>query len=194
MLSSSYNTNNPEEVRRIEQEHPGETNFFKYDRLLGWLGVTRGLCCIDIACIISMGFQPSVTSNSKHPTLSDLEDSAGSIAHPCRLSCGVIGRRRATSTCRTCPVPQMSSARASPRRYARLWVFGSAGCIAAISDTSSMLDIIISLANGVSDARLGHECISDGDNAAETLIKNLLFGTDIEKMKVVMTREQDPRI
>ncbi|KAF8901564.1 phosphatase 2C-like domain-containing protein [Mucidula mucida] len=55
ILSSSHNTNNPEEVRRIEQEHPGETNFFKYDRLLGWLGVTRALGDFQLKAPYSLG-------------------------------------------------------------------------------------------------------------------------------------------
>ncbi|KAJ6624121.1 phosphatase 2C-like domain-containing protein [Mycena sp. CBHHK59/15] len=45
-------------------------------------------------------------------------------------------------------------------------------------------DIIISLANGEDHEQIGHACIrpEDGDNAAELLIKNVLFGNDPNKM------------
>lgn len=54
-------------------------------------------------------------------------------------------------------------------------------------------DILINLANlnGGSDSRLGHDCIADGENLAETLIKNALFGKNLEKMETEMARERD---
>ena len=52
-------------------------------------------------------------------------------------------------------------------------------------------DILISFANGVFDSRLGHECVSDGENLAEILIKNALFGKDLEKMEKEMHAVRD---
>ncbi|KAF9007269.1 hypothetical protein BDZ89DRAFT_1144552 [Hymenopellis radicata] len=53
-------------------------------------------------------------------------------------------------------------------------------------------DILVALAKGAPDARVGHERISDaGNNAAETLIKNTLFGKDVEKMETAIKATRD---
>ncbi|KAF9025098.1 protein serine/threonine phosphatase 2C [Hymenopellis radicata] len=157
-LSSSHNASNPKEVQRIEQEHPGETSFIKWDRLLGWLSVTRALGDFQLKAPFSVG------------------------------SRGLAWLYRAP---RAACTPDIQCHELLP---GDMLVLGSDGLRDALPPPltpDQCWDIIISLANGVSDRRVEHECISGGDNAAETLIKNILFGTDIEKMKVTLTRERD---
>lgn len=58
---------------------------------------------------------------------------------------------------------------------------------------SDQWDIIMSLANGGEREELGHTRIQPefGDNTAELLIKNVLFGTDTEKMAKRLTKRGD---
>ncbi len=196
MLSVSHNGRNQDELERIQREHPNEVDIISDGRLLGWLSVTRGLYALRY------GVFPTDT----------LLTALGDFQMKASYSIGSRGlywiyRAPLPSACwgewkeaGHINMPYMSSTadvECHALAQGDMLIFASDGLRDALPPPltpDECWDILVSLAKGAPDARIGHECISEvGNNAAETLIKNTLFGTDVEKMEAAMKATPDTR-
>ncbi|KAJ6624085.1 phosphatase 2C-like domain-containing protein [Mycena sp. CBHHK59/15] len=169
ILSDRHNCKNMKEVDRLGREHPNEQNLVVGNRILGLLAVTRALgdhqfkAPFFLASRVMSYFYPSYILDI---AFEDWERD-GHLNPPYLSSTPVV--------CRHDLLP------------GDMLVFASDGLRDSMDPQipeADRWDIIISLANGADHVQLGHPCIQpmDGDNAAERVIKNVLFGTDIEKM------------
>ncbi|KAF9029246.1 protein serine/threonine phosphatase 2C [Hymenopellis radicata] len=176
MMSTRHNTTNTDEVQRILREHPNEEGIFTDGRLLGWLSVTRSLGDFQIKApfsIASRGLRWLYRS-------------------PVPSSAWLMWKEQGHVN-----MPYMSSTpdiQCHELAEGDMLVFASDGLRDSMEQKLTLderWDILISIANGGSDLRLQQECIPCGENLAESLIKNALFGADDEKMKEQMGRDLD---
>ncbi|KAF9009826.1 protein serine/threonine phosphatase 2C [Hymenopellis radicata] len=177
MLSVSHNARNQDEVERIQHEHPNEAGIISDGRLLGWLSVTRALGDFQMKASYSIGsrglywiYRGTLPSAFWGEWKEDGHINMPYMSSTADVECHALAQ-------------------------GDMLIFASDGLRDALPPPlmpDECWDILISLANGAADARVGHECISDGgNNAAETLIKNTLFGTDVEKMEAAMKATRD---
>ncbi|KAJ7692052.1 phosphatase 2C-like domain-containing protein [Mycena rosella] len=163
-LSERHNCSNPAELARMRDEHPDEDHAIMNDAaVLGCLRVTRSLgdhqlkVPLFMASRIMPYFYPSLLAPSDFKELTSYTP------------------------------PYMSSTPAI-RHHAvapgDLFLLASDGLrdMLTVADDEKF-PILIALAKGEPDARLGHECVAaqDGDNISMRIIENVLFGTDLEK-------------
>ncbi|KXN81061.1 [Pyruvate dehydrogenase [acetyl-transferring]]-phosphatase 1, mitochondrial, partial [Leucoagaricus sp. SymC.cos] len=164
VLSAQHNTGNPDEVARLKREHPGKP-CIRHDRLLCWLSVTRSLGDFHAKAPFNVGsmmlwIYPSVIPPQEWKAFEDK---------------GFVNMPYMSST------PDIKS---FELHEGDLLVLASDGLRDSMDPKLTFderWEILIGLANGVGDSRLGHECISDGDNVAELMVRNALFGTDTAK-------------
>ncbi|KAF9007271.1 protein serine/threonine phosphatase 2C [Hymenopellis radicata] len=179
MLSVSHNGRNQDEVERIQREHPNEVGIISDGRLLGWLSVTRALGDFQMKASYSIGSRGLYwIYRAPLPSACWGEwKEAGHINMPYMSSTADV----------ECHALEQGD----------MLIFASDGLRDALPPPltpDECWDILVSLAKGAPDARIGHQCISEaGNNAAETLIKNTLFGTDVEKMEAAMKATPDTR-
>ncbi|KAJ6584286.1 phosphatase 2C-like domain-containing protein [Mycena sp. CBHHK59/15] len=169
IMSDRHNCSNTKEVERLLAEHPNEENIIQRNRLLGLLAVTRALGdhqlkvqSRPLASRIMLYLYPSPI-----PTVAFEDwDRNGHLTPPYLSSSPAIRRHDLLP--------------------GDMLIFASDGLRDSLDriPAADRWDIIISLANGEDHEQLGHACIrpEDGDNAAELLIKNVLFGHDANKM------------
>ncbi|KAJ6606742.1 phosphatase 2C-like domain-containing protein [Mycena sp. CBHHK59/15] len=148
-----WKVTSPAEVERINREHPGEAHAIVDVAVLDALRVTRSLGDHQLKAPFSMA-SPSFNNFKKWKPYT-----------PPYISSTPAIRHHAVAP-------------------GDLLLFASDGLrdVLPVSDTERF-PILIALANGEVDARLGHECIPvrSDDNVAERVIKNALFGTDADK-------------
>ncbi|KAJ7275101.1 phosphatase 2C-like domain-containing protein [Mycena rebaudengoi] len=169
LLSDRHNCTNSHEVERLLAEHPGEKDVVLYNRVLGTLAVTRALGDHQLKVesrplarrIMSYLYPSPMANDSFEKWERDNNNSP----------------------------PYLSSSPAVRRHDllpGDMLVFTSDGLPDSMYNSipaADRWDIIISLANGEDHEKLGHACIQpeDGDNVAERVIKNVLFGQDADK-------------
>ncbi|KAJ6607111.1 phosphatase 2C-like domain-containing protein, partial [Mycena sp. CBHHK59/15] len=162
-LSERHNCSNPAEVERINREHPGEAHAIVDVAVLDALRVTRSLGDHQLKAPFSMASRVLQYFPPRH-ILPDNFKKWKPYTPPYISSTPAI-RHHAVAP-------------------GDLLLFASDGLrdVLPVSDTERF-PILIALANGEVDARLGHECIPvrSDDNVAERVIKNALFGTDADK-------------
>ncbi|KAJ7466170.1 phosphatase 2C-like domain-containing protein [Mycena galericulata] len=170
VMSDRHNCTNEKELKRLLEEHPGEKELVQNNRVLGLLAVTRALGDHQLkvrsrflADRILSYFYPSPIP----PVAFEDWDHRGHLT------------------------PPYLSSSPSIQRYdlqpGDMLVFASDGLRDSMDPRvppADRWDVIMSLANGKDDERLGHERIRPecAVNTAELLIKNVLFGTDVVKM------------
>ncbi|KAF7350268.1 Protein serine threonine phosphatase 2C [Mycena venus] len=172
-LSERYNCDNPDEIQRLGREHPNEPHVIQDDSLLGTLRVTRALGDHQLKAPFFMA-----TRVLPHFSPARLEPSE-------ILDWGVWTPPYMLST------PSIRHHDVLP---GDLLLFASDGLRDVIHfPDERKFDIVLSLADGNvgHDIPLGHECIpaQEGDNVAQRVIANVLFGTDDRKR----ARELDKR-
>ncbi|KAJ6511852.1 phosphatase 2C-like domain-containing protein [Mycena vulgaris] len=164
-LSERHNCSNPAELERMHTEHPNEDHAVMYgEAVLGCLRVTRALGDHQLKVPLLMAsrvmsyFYPGLLA----PT--DFENFS-SYTPPYLFSTPAIRHHSVT-----------------PGDLFLLASDGLRDCMLSIAD-AERFPILIALANGEPDARLGHESIAtqDGNNIAAHVIENVLFGTDDKK-------------
>ncbi|KAJ6606691.1 phosphatase 2C-like domain-containing protein [Mycena sp. CBHHK59/15] len=169
LMSDRHNCSNMVEVERILAAHPNEANIVQYGRLLGVLAVTRALGDHQLkvqlrrlASRIMFYLYPSPTP----VTCFEEWDQNGNLTPPYLSSSPTIRRHDLLP--------------------GDMLIFASDGLRDSMDHIpeADRWGIIMSLANGEDHEQLGHACIQpeDGDNLAELLIKNVLCGTDPNKM------------
>ncbi|KAJ7920695.1 phosphatase 2C-like domain-containing protein [Mycena leptocephala] len=176
-LSERHNVNNPDEVQRLRREHPNETQVVQEDSVLGTLRVTRALGDHQLKAPFLMAARPL-----PHFPPARLEPEEilawglGSWTPPYIFSTPAIHHHDVL--------------------LGDMFLFASDGLQDGLRvPDAHKFDIILSLANGEHDigvARaLGHACVAarEGDNVAQRVIENVLFGTDAKKS----ARELDKR-
>ncbi|KAK7048540.1 PPM-type phosphatase domain-containing protein [Favolaschia claudopus] len=170
VISDNHNGHNDKEIKRIHDEHPGEENIVRYDRVLGYLAVTRALGnhqlkvqSQPLARRIMPYFYPS-------PVCTDTFEACDHNGHH---------------------TPPYMSSTPTIHRYDLLpgdvLVFASDGLADSMYyhvAREDRWDVIMSLVSGEDDERLGWKAIrpEGPTNIAELLIKNTLFGVNAEKM------------
>ncbi|KAJ7865465.1 phosphatase 2C-like domain-containing protein [Mycena olivaceomarginata] len=169
IMSDRHNCENEKEVKRLLEEHPGEEKIVQNGRVLGLLAVTRALG----------DHQLKVRSRF-------LADRILSYFYPSPIPPVAFQdwNRHGHLT------PPYLSSSPSIQRYDLLpgdiLVFASDGLRDSMDRVppADRWDIIMALANGEDDERLGHQRIRPecAGNTAELLIKNVLFGNDVVKM------------
>ncbi|KAJ7608931.1 phosphatase 2C-like domain-containing protein [Mycena polygramma] len=178
MLGDRHNCTNSKEVERLIAEHPGEENLVQGIHVLGLLAVTRALG----------DHQMKVRSRAlSHRIMKSFYPSP--IPHDAFEAMDKNNHN----------TPPYLSATPTIHRYDLqpndILVFASDGLRDSMHwiPAEDRWDIIIALVNGEASQELGHACIklSDGDNAAEVLIKNTLFGLDAEKMAKEFDADRD---
>ncbi|KAJ7506479.1 phosphatase 2C-like domain-containing protein [Mycena galericulata] len=173
-LSERHNCSNPAELERMRAEHPNEDHAVVHGAaVLGCLRVTRSLGDHQLKVPLLMAsrvmpyFYPSLMTPTDFETLS-------SYTPPYISSTAAVRRH--------CVAP------------GDLFLLASDGLrdILPFSDAEKF-PILLALANGEADTRLGHECITthDGDNLAARVIENVLFGTDPEKKAKALNHAAD---
>ncbi|KAF8886658.1 hypothetical protein CPB85DRAFT_1441908 [Mucidula mucida] len=168
-----------DEVDRIQREHPNEAGIIQQGRLLGWLSVTRALGDFQPKASYSIGSR-ALKWIYRAPLPSDFWSEWKAEGH--------------------INMPYISStAHVECHELAEcdMLIFASDGLRDALPPPltpDECWDILVSLVHGAPDARIGHGCISDGgNNAAENLFKNTLFGTDAVKMEAALKATADMR-
>ncbi|KAJ7658280.1 phosphatase 2C-like domain-containing protein [Mycena polygramma] len=159
MLGDRHNCNSPEEVERLTAEHPGEKNLIDNGNPLG--DHQMKVHSRALSQRIMRYFYPS-------PIPHDAFEAMDKNNHN---------------------TPPYLSATPTVHRYDLqandILVFASDGLRDPIHwiPAEDRWDIIMAPVNGKENEQLGHACIKldDGDNPAEVLIKNTLFGLNAEK-------------
>ncbi len=189
VLSEHHNTKNPEEIARIQAEHPGE-NVLKYGRLLGMLTITRGHSFLYeiVHC---------VSNHRLDIAFGDFElkvapDYVSNILIPAVLPTPIPPPFVAEWAENNTTGPYLS-AKPSVTRFSLqkgdIIVFASDGLgdspVLTSFSAVEKHQLFVDLAAGRDEMdewhdRVGHQFIkaSFGDNNAERVIKNVLFGTD----------------
>jgi len=172
-LSERHNCDNPDEVQRLRRQHSNEDHVIQSDSLLGTLRVTRALGDHQLKAPFFMATRllPHFYPARLEP-LEILE--WGRWTPPYMLSTPCIRRHDVLP--------------------GDMFLFASDGLRDVIRfPEEQKFNIAFSLANGEHDfeVALGHECIpaQEGDNVAQPVIENVLFGTDAKKR----ARELDKR-
>ncbi|KAF8800936.1 protein serine/threonine phosphatase 2C [Phlegmacium glaucopus] len=181
-LGDFHNAENPSEISRIENEHPGE-GVIKYKRVLGTLSVTRALG--DVIYKIDP----------------EIGDQILKYAYPCPVPSEAL-----KEWCIHHKTPPYLSCEPSVRHYSLargdIVVLVSDGFQNANQlkgfDLESRGKLLVSLAGiqigntlGQWSSRIGHSFIPrcDGDNVAERVLHNVLFGLDDRKLAREVTME-----
>ncbi|KAF8828313.1 hypothetical protein HHX47_DHR4000530 [Lentinula edodes] len=172
-LSDYHNGQNPDELERVQREHPGEPQVIQYGRILSCLAVTRAL------------------GNHQLKTPYHFAKNILRFIWPSPFPMEVLDN---------CTTPPYISATAVVRRHSLklgdILVLSSDGLAYELRnfDEDNKKNLIISFSmnsnvdsfpeNASWSEKLGHQYIlaQDGDNPAERVIKNVCFGTDLEKM------------
>ncbi|KAH7872128.1 phosphatase 2C-like domain-containing protein [Lentinula edodes] len=172
-LSDYHNGQNPDELERVQREHPGEPQVIQYGRILSCLAVTRAL------------------GNHQLKTPYHFAKNILRFIWPSPFPMEVLDN---------CTTPPYISATAVVRRHSLklgdILVLSSEGLAYELRnfDEDNKKNLIISFSmnsnvdsfpeNASWSEKLGHQYIlaQDGDNPAERVIKNVCFGTDLEKM------------
>ncbi|KAJ7182448.1 phosphatase 2C-like domain-containing protein [Mycena crocata] len=177
-LSERHNCSNPAELERMRNEHPNEDHAVKDgDAVLEALRITRALGDHQL----------------KVPLL--MASRIMSCFYPC-----LIGPEN-FETFNSYTPPYLSSIPAIRHHTVAsgdLFLFASDGLRdelpRAIPDMEQS-SLLVGLAKGRPDARLGHECITpdDADNVASRVIANVVFGMDEEKKaeRLAYTADRD---
>ncbi|KAK7015306.1 protein serine threonine phosphatase 2C [Favolaschia claudopus] len=193
-LSERHNCDNPTEVERVRQQHPNESDVLQYDSLLGTLRITRGgswlLPFSEVAKFIG-----GLGDHQLKVPIALATRILPYYSIPPRLEASEILSRHYWTP------PYVSN---KPYIHCHDILEGDTFILASDGLRDALLlsisenqkfDIIFALADGKpefsSAALLQHECIvaKDGDNMAEQIIINTLFGTDMKKR----ARELDQR-
>ncbi|KAF8911300.1 phosphatase 2C-like domain-containing protein [Mucidula mucida] len=170
VLSEHHNTKNLEEIARIQAEHPGE-NVLKYGRLLGMLMITRAFGDFELKVA------PDYVSNILIPAVL-----------PTPIPPPFVAEWAENNTTGPYLSAKPSVTRFSLQR-GDIIVFASDGLgdspILASFSAVEKRQLFVDLAAGRDEMdewhrRVGHQFIkaSFGDNNAERVIKNVVFGTD----------------
>ncbi|KAJ7866043.1 phosphatase 2C-like domain-containing protein [Mycena olivaceomarginata] len=166
-LSERHNCDNPAEVERLRGEHPNEDHLLKDDTLLDTIRVTRALGDHQLKAPLCMATR--LLSHFCPPRLEPQEILDFNSWTPPYMS----------------STPSIRHHDVLPRD---MFVFASDGLRDQVRvPDARKFDIIFWLASGEHDddleAGLGHECVPAqvGDNVAERVIGNVLFGTDARK-------------
>ncbi|KAF9068869.1 phosphatase 2C-like domain-containing protein [Rhodocollybia butyracea] len=157
-LSDFHNGRNPEEVKRLEKEHPGEPPVIRYERVLGNLAVTRAL-----------GDHQLKTPYLLHNTSLELSGLCltSLICHYPLLKPGDI------------LILSSDGLAFELRDFSEEDKLLAVVSLAAATSLNSL-----PTRNALWSEKLGHGFIgsAEGDNPAERLIKNVCFGTNLEQM------------
>ncbi|KAJ6524262.1 phosphatase 2C-like domain-containing protein [Mycena vulgaris] len=179
IMSDQHNCQNAKEVERLLEEHLGEERIIQNGRVLGLLAVTRALG----------DHQLKVRSLL-------LADRILSYLYPSPIPPVAFEDWKSNGHL----TPPYLSSSPSIQRYDLLpgdmLVFASDGLRDSMDRVppADRWDIIMSIASGQDDERLGHERFRPecAANIAELLIKNVLFGNDAAKMaKELADRDRD---
>ncbi|KAJ6584859.1 phosphatase 2C-like domain-containing protein [Mycena capillaripes] len=174
LLSERHNCGNPDEVKRLRREHPNEDHVIQDDSVLGTLCVTRALGDHQLKAPFFMATRilPHFSLNGP-PRLEPEEIMAWDIwTPPYMLSTPVVRHHEVLP--------------------GDVFLFASDGLRDKIYfPDEQKFNIVLSLAEGEHNVALGHECIParEGNNVAQRVIENVLFGTDARKK----ARELDSR-
>ncbi|KAJ7191917.1 phosphatase 2C-like domain-containing protein [Mycena pura] len=169
MLGDRHNCSNPDEVKRLADEHPNEPNLVQGNRVQGLLAVTRALGDHQM----KVQSQPLSRRIMKY-------------FYPSPIPTDAFEAMDANGQ----HTPPYLSSTPTVRRYELLpqdmLIFASDGLRDSMYKipADDRWDILMALANGEEHEQLGHACIraGAGDNGAELLIKNVLWGQDPDKM------------
>ncbi|KAJ6622037.1 phosphatase 2C-like domain-containing protein [Mycena sp. CBHHK59/15] len=169
IMSDRHNCRDANEVERLHAEHPGEENIVQGDRVLGLLAVTRALGDHQLKVrsrLLADRILSYLYPSPIPPVAFEDWDRNGHLTPPYLSSSPTVRRHDLLPS--------------------DMLIFASDGLRDSMDriPAADRWDIIISLANGEDHERLGHARIRPGygDNAAELLIKNVLFGHDANKM------------
>ncbi|KAF7332439.1 PPM-type phosphatase domain-containing protein [Mycena kentingensis (nom. inval.)] len=177
VLSEHHNTSNAMEVERLAAEHPGERDLISNNAVLGVICVTRAFGDHQLKVelpfaerILKLIYPPAVP-----PTFFDVWRQNGNLTPPYISS-----------------IPTVRKFDLQPGDQL---VFASDGLSDSMDwvDQKDRWEVIMSLLDGKDDARLGHQRLpaGDDDNRAESLIWNVLFGSDEEKKAKESGRRRD---
>ncbi|KAJ6554052.1 phosphatase 2C-like domain-containing protein [Mycena vulgaris] len=180
IMSDRHNCTNTQEILKLAEEHPGEADLVSNGRVLGVLAVTR-------ATIALGDHQLKVRSRplARHilsylypapvPTMCWAEwETLGNVTPPYLSASPVVQRHDL--------LPGDMLIFASDGLRDSMDRIPAADGLDRIPEADRW-DLIVSLANGEEPQRLSHACIrpEPGENPAELLIKNVLWGHDAEK-------------
>ncbi|KAJ6524248.1 phosphatase 2C-like domain-containing protein [Mycena vulgaris] len=170
LLSERHNCTDAKEMKRLATDHPGEKDVVKYGRVLGLLAVTRALGDHQLKVksrLLASRIMPYYYPSPVMEVCFEEWVENGNSTPPYLLSTPVVQRHDLLP--------------------GDVLIFASDGLKDSMDHIPAAAgdswDIIMSVANGKGHEGLGHACIEpvDGDNPAELLIKNVLFGHDAEK-------------
>ncbi|KAJ6524256.1 phosphatase 2C-like domain-containing protein [Mycena vulgaris] len=170
LLSERHNCTDAKEMERLATEHPGEKDIVKYGRVLGLLAVTRALGDHQLKVksrLLASRIMPCYYPSPVMEVCFEEWVENGNSTPPYLLSTPVVQRHDLLP--------------------GDVLIFASDGLRDSMDHIPAAAgdswDIIMSLANGEEHEGLGHTRIEpvDGDNPAELLIKNVLFGQDTDK-------------
>ncbi|KAJ7608928.1 hypothetical protein DFH06DRAFT_1111030 [Mycena polygramma] len=182
MLGDRHNCTNPKEVERLAAEHPGEENLI-YN------------------IMVAIDFDPQLTrtqalgDHQMKVQSRSLSQRIMQYFYPSPIPDDAYERMDKNNH----TTPPYLSATPTVHRYDLqpndILVFASDGLRDSMRriPAGDRWDAIMALVNGEESEELGHARIklADGDNAAEVLIKNTLFGLDAEKMANEFDADRD---
>ncbi|KAJ6524250.1 phosphatase 2C-like domain-containing protein [Mycena vulgaris] len=170
LLSERHNCTDAKEMERLATEHPGEKDIVKYGRVLDLLAVTRALGDHQLKVksrLLASRIMPCYYPSPVMEVCFEEWVENGNSTPPYLLSTPVVQRHDLLP--------------------GDVLIFASDGLRDSMDHIPAAAgdswDIIMSLANGEEHEGLGHTRIEpvDGDNPAELLIENVLFGQDADK-------------
>lgn len=193
MLSSHHNASNAEEVERINREHPGEEGIIQYGYLMGRLSVTRGhyILYYNLLSFILTSF----TALGDHQLKAPFSIASRGLVwiYKGTVSPAMWAQWKEEGHVNMPYMSNVPGIQCHELIKGDMLVFASDGlrdCMPPLMPIDERWDILVSLANGVSDSQYG--CIFSGENVAESVIKNLIFGvTDLETMEKEMAERDD---